>query len=71
MKRPNDSSGVPDAMLGILFKKMYKLKEKDKASFHSPAEEWVLPAASTKEPEEREFVVGSGASMRMVRKKRP
>ena len=42
---------------------MYKLKEKDKATFYSPAEEWVLPVASTKEPEEREFAVDSGASM--------
>ena len=30
---------------------------------------WVLPAASTKEPKEREFVVDSGASMHMVSKK--
>ena len=37
-------------------------------AFYSPAEEWVLPAASTKEPEEREFVVDSGASMHMVSK---
>ena len=36
-----------------LAKNNYKLKEKDKAVFHSPAEEWILPAASTKEPEER------------------
>ena len=28
---------------------MYKLKEKDKAAFYFPAEEWVLPAASTRE----------------------
>ena len=48
---------------------MYKLKEKDKATFYSPAEEWVLPAASTKEPEEREFAVDSGASMHMVSKR--
>ena len=46
-----------------------KLKENDKPTFYSPAAEWVLPAASTKEPEEREFVVDSGASMRMVSKK--
>ena len=44
---------------------MYKLQEKEKATFDSPAEEWVLPAASTKEPEERD----SGASMHMVSKK--
>ena len=52
-----------------LSKKIYKLKEKDKAAFHSPSEEWVLPAASTKEPEERQFVVDSGASMHMVSRK--
>ena len=49
--------------------KHIKAQEKDKASFHSPSEEWVLPVASTKEPEEREFVVDSGASMHMVSKK--
>ena len=37
---------------------MYKLKEKDQVIFFSPAEELVLRPASTKEPEEREFVVG-------------
>ena len=37
-----------------LAKNIYKLKEKDKATFYSPAEEWVLPAASAKEPEERD-----------------
>ena len=47
----------------------YKLKEKDKATFCSPAEEWILLAASTKEPEEREFVVESGVSMHMVSKR--
>ena len=46
-----------------------KLKEKNKAAFHFPAEEWVLPAASTKELEEREFVVDFGASMHMACKK--
>ena len=52
-----------------LAKNKYKLKEKDKAAFYFPAEEWVLPAASTKEPEEREFVVDSGASMHVVSKR--
>ena len=37
-----------------LAKNKYKLKENDKATFFSPAEDWVLPAASTKEQEERE-----------------
>ena len=52
-----------------LAKNIYKLKEKDQVTFYSFAEEWVLPAASTKEPEEREFVVDSGASMHMVSEK--
>ena len=52
-----------------LAKKNYKFKEKDKATFYSPSEEWVLPAASTKEPEDREYVVDPGASMPMVSKK--
>ena len=52
-----------------LAKNIYKLKEKDEATFYSPAGEWVLPAASTKEPEEREFVVDSWASMHMVSEK--
>ena len=52
-----------------LAKNIYKLKEKDNSAFCFPAEEWVLPAASTKEPEEREFAVDSGASVHMVSKK--
>ena len=36
-----------------LAKNIYKLKENDKATFFSPAEDWVPPAASTKEQEER------------------
>ena len=52
-----------------LAKNIYKLKENDKATFYSPAEEWVLPAASTKEPDEREFVVDSGPSVHMVSKR--
>ena len=48
-------------------KNIYELKEDDKATFYAPVEEWVLPVASTKEPEEREFV-DSGASMHTVSK---
>ena len=66
MKRLKDSSDVPEARLGILPKNIYKLKENDKATFYSPVEEWVLAAASTKEPEKREFPVDSRASMHMV-----
>ena len=69
MKRLNDSSDVPEARLGNLAKNIYKLKEKDKAAFYFPAEEWVLPASSTKELEERESTVDSGASVHMVSKR--
>ena len=47
----------------------YKLKEKDKATFFSPSEKWVLRVASTKEPKERDFVVDPGARVHMVSKK--
>ena len=40
---------------------MLKLKEHERATFFSPA--------STLKPEEREFVVDSGASMHMISKK--
>ena len=43
-----------------------KLKEKDKATLFSPTNEWCLPAPSVIKPEEREFVVDSGASMHML-----
>ena len=36
-----------------LARKIYKLKKEDKATFYSPSEEWVLPAASTLNPVER------------------
>ena len=48
---------------------IFKLKENDKATFYSPAEKWVMPVTSIKEPEEREFVVDSGASVHMVSKR--
>ena len=50
-------------------KNILKLKETEKATFCSPSDEWVLPAASAIKPEEREFVVDSGASMRKVSRK--
>ena len=51
-----------------LAKSVLKLKEKDRATFFSPSENRCLPA-STLKPEEREFVVDSGASMHMISKK--
>ena len=52
-----------------LAKSVLKLKEKNKAAFFSLSENRCLPAPSTLNPEEREFVVDSGASMHMISKK--
>ena len=51
-----------------LAKSVLKLKEKNTAAFFSPSENRCLPASNLK-PEEREFVVDSGASMHMISKK--
>ena len=47
---------------------MLKLEEHERAAFFSSPENRCLPA-STLKPEEREFVVDSGASMHMISKK--
>ena len=53
-----------------LAKNIFKIKkEKNKAAFFSPSENWCLPSRSTLKPEEREFVVDSRASMHMISKK--
>ena len=49
--------------------KHFQAQRNYKVAFYFPAEEWVLPAASTKERVEREFVADSGASMHMVSRK--
>ena len=46
-----------------------KLKNADKATFYTPIEARVMPAPTSKSPEEREFVVDSGASVHMMSKK--
>ena len=51
-----------------LAKNVLKLKEHERATFFSSPENRCLPA-SILEPEEREFVVDSGASMHMISKK--
>ena len=49
-------------------KNVLKFKEHERATFFSLSENRCLPA-STLKPEEREFVVDSGASMHMISKK--
>ena len=51
-----------------LAKNVLELKEHEKATFFSPSENR-CHLASTLKPEEREFVVDSGASMHMISKK--
>ena len=52
-----------------LARSISKLSEKDKATFFSPTNVWRLLAPSVIKPEEREFVVASGASMHMLSRK--
>ena len=47
----------------------YELKNADKATFYTPIEARVMPAPTSKSPEEREFVVDSGPSVHMMSKK--
>ena len=49
-----------------LAKNAYKLKYADKATFYSPIEVRATPAPTSKVPEERPFVIVSGASMHML-----
>ena len=51
-----------------LAKSVLQLKEHERATFFSPSENRCLPG-STLKPEERDFVVDSGASMHMISKK--
>ena len=59
--------GAREAALKLA-KSVFKLREQERATFFSPSENRCLPASNLK-PEEREFVVDSGASMHMISKK--
>ena len=67
-KRQSGKSKVPLEAACKLAKNVLKLKEHERATFFSPSENRCLPASNLK-PEEREFVVDSGASMHMISKK--
>ena len=47
---------------------IYKLKHADTAKFYYPIEARATPAPTSKLPEEREFVIDSGASVHMLSK---
>ena len=48
---------------------IYKLKNSDKTTFCTPFEVRAMPAPTSTRPEEREFVVDSGAPMHTMSKK--
>ena len=52
-----------------LAENIYKLKNADKAAFHTSVEARAMPAPISTRSEEREFVVDSGASVDMLSKK--
>ena len=70
MRRPCNWRDAPTKQHGIWRKSIYKLKNAEKTVFYVLGEEKGMPAPTTsKRPEEREFVVDSGASMHMMSKK--
>ena len=54
---------------GIWWTNIYKLKSADNATFCTSIEARAMPAPTSKSPEEREFVVDSGASVHILSKK--
>ena len=67
-KRQNGKSDVLVKQRGGWLKSILKIKEQERATFFSPSENRCLPASNLK-PEEREFVVDSGASVHMISRK--
>ena len=67
-KRQSGKSKVAREAAWKLAKNVFKLKEHERAAFFSSPENRCLPASSLK-PEEREFVVDSGASMHLISNK--
>ena len=66
MRRPCTKKDAPTEQLA---KHIDKLQNADKATFYAPLEARVMRAPTSKRPEEREYVVDSGASMHMMNKK--
>ena len=65
MRRPCTKKDALVEWHGI-WRTYYKLKNADKTTVYSPIEAKVMPSPTSKSPEEREFVVDSGASLHMV-----
>ena len=67
--KPSGKSGAPSEQPGTWQRMSTSSKNEDKETFYSPTEAWVMPAPSSTNPEEREFVIDSGASMHMLSNK--
>ena len=59
----------PQSSVGLGVKMATSSKNKDKATFYSLIEARAMLAPTSTSPEEREFVVDSGASMHMLTRK--
>ena len=68
--KPSGKSGAPrGAAWNFATGRLQTQKKESQDTFYSPAEAGIMPAPSSNKPEERQFVVDSGASMHMSRKK--
>ena len=65
---PCKKKDAPAKQHGTTRKVPTSSKNTDKATFYYPVEVRVMPAPTSRLPEDREFVVDSGASMHMLRK---
>ena len=68
MRRPGNKKDAPAKRRGF-GENIYQLKISDKTTFCTPIEVKAMRAPSSTRPEEREFVVDSGASMHTMSKK--
>ena len=69
MRRPCTKRDVPAELCGI-WRKYLPAQEFGQTTFCTPIEAKVMSAPTSKRPEDREFVVDSGASMHMMSKKK-
>ena len=70
-KRLKDKSDASATRHGIFTEIFTSSKKRTKLHSIRLLTEWIMSAASREEPEERKFVVDSGASVHMVTKERP
>ena len=68
MRRPRTKKDAPAKQRGN-WRTNFQAQEFGPPMFYVPGEVEAMPAPTSKRPEEREFVVGSGASMHMMSKK--